>query len=251
MQRMGWHHGILKSGRKLPFHLPAFHYVTGIREGTKVTSWRAGNSMKDFDFVGVIVLASKEKKFCRFLCVHLLLLVFLWVAESSWWHSTGTSCWEYENACIYSSRETGASAKSPRPDRADTPRERSLVVLTLYSFIHLLSLLSLEPRVLTTVIRSICVLNLHQVAESDSEHLAKNSGFGLNRKLKGRKWHSSLLGLPVLWRLRYTQASACLKTATPPIPYPGQNIGFWIFLSTYTTFRSSAFLVCLLFSFLL
>lgn len=123
----------------------------------------------------------------------------LWVAESSWWHSTGTSCWEYENACIYSSRETGASAKSPRPDSADTPRERSLVVLTLYSFIHLLSLLSLEPCVLTTVIRSICVLNLHQVAESDSEHLAKNAGFALNRKLKGRKWHSSLLGLPVLW----------------------------------------------------
>lgn len=52
-------------------------YVTGISEGNKVTSWRAGNSMKDFDFVGVIVLASKEKKFCRFLCVHLLLLVFL------------------------------------------------------------------------------------------------------------------------------------------------------------------------------
>lgn len=58
-------------------------YVTGISEGNKVTFWRAGNSMKDFNFAGVIVLASKEKSFADFCVCTCCYWCSLWVAESS------------------------------------------------------------------------------------------------------------------------------------------------------------------------
>lgn len=109
----------------------------GSCEGNKVMFRRTGNSMKDFDFARVIVLASKEKSFADFCVCTCCYWCSWWVAESSWWHSTGTSCWDYENACIYSSRETGASAESSRLASTDNPREHSLVVWTSF-FYHLL-----------------------------------------------------------------------------------------------------------------
>lgn len=57
------------------FHLLESEVV--ICKVKKVTFSRTANSIKGFDFTRVMVLASREESFFRFLCVHLLLLVFL------------------------------------------------------------------------------------------------------------------------------------------------------------------------------
>lgn len=47
--------------------------MIGISEENKVIFWRVGNLMKDFNFVGVIVLVLKEKSFVDF-CVCIVVI---------------------------------------------------------------------------------------------------------------------------------------------------------------------------------
>jgi hypothetical protein len=70
----------------------------------------------------------------------------------------------------YSSRETVASAKFSYLDSTDNPREYSLVLFTLYSFIHFLSSCSSVSQVLTGG-KSVRVLSPHQIVEKDCKTL--------------------------------------------------------------------------------
>lgn len=109
--------------------------MTGISEENKATFWRAGNSMKDSNFAGVIVLASKEKSFADFcVCTAVTGVPGGWLNHPDGIQQEPAA--ENMKMHAFSPLERQEHLQSPpsRPDSAHNPKERSLVVLTLFIY---------------------------------------------------------------------------------------------------------------------